>query len=61
MTMMPPPKPFPVAEKEELNVVLRIALVKYCKYPGVLAVAVGVKYRNRQATDEVGIVFFVEK
>jgi len=41
--------------------VLETARIKYSKYPIVLGVAVGIKYRKRQATDEVGIVFFVEK
>jgi hypothetical protein len=48
-------------EKEELMRVLKTARSKYGKYPGVLGVAVGVKYQNKKPTDEVGIVFYVEK
>jgi hypothetical protein len=55
------PKTISVEERDELKRVLKAAQAKYSKYSQVLGVAVGVKYQKRQATDEVGIVFFVEK
>lgn len=52
-------------ENEELNRVLRAAQFRYGNYPGVSGIGVGVKYRRMegkpQATDEVAIIFFIEK
>lgn len=44
---------------------LKAARPRYANYPGVSGIALGVRYRRiegkPQATDEVAIVFFVEK